>query len=342
MKTFLKKYKTWLITFSFLYLYLLFILVFPTSYSGITPYSLNDVSKNIIVENDTNINNETFYSISVISISRVTPLQKMILDSIDAGETYRRSEYYDVLSSSDISLQGQIDKEYSYFLSIINAYNQAKLINENINISYTFVGAKIYYIPKNITTSSKINIGDTISGVIADNVTYDSNNITTLDDVSAFVNLFTSNNLTLIKDGNYINIDQSNTNYKLAIRPIFNIITSPSILLPGLSSTTGGPSGGLLQTLYIYTKLLNIDLSSYKISGTGTITLLGNVGTIGGAKEKFICANKSNADIFFIPNSNYDDIESVKDKYTTSQVVVVSTFTEALTKLSKIVGVSLI
>ena len=79
-------------------------------------------------------------------------------------------------------------------------------------------------------------------------------------------------------------------------------------------NSEGGPSGGFMMSLALYDYLIDEDLSNgLTISGTGTIDIDGNVGTIGGVKYKLKGAVKKKSDIFFVPNGeNYE--EAIKEK----------------------------
>jgi PDZ domain-containing protein len=75
------------------------------------------------------------------------------------------------------------------------------------------------------------------------------------------------------------------------------------------SGDIGGPSAGLMFALSIINRLSPVDLThGYRIAGTGTIDPDGNVGPIGGVKQKVIGARVSGARYFFVPaNENYDE-----------------------------------
>ena len=70
-----------------------------------------------------------------------------------------------------------------------------------------------------------------------------------------------------------------------------------------------GPSGGLMQSLYVYEQLTNTNLTkNKKIVGTGTVDAYGNAGAIGGIYQKVITAYLTGADIFFVPVSSIDPL----------------------------------
>ncbi|MCK7486123.1 MAG: hypothetical protein MZU97_11690 [Bacillus subtilis] len=84
-------------------------------------------------------------------------------------------------------------------------------------------------------------------------------------------------------------------------------------LYENAASNIGGPSGGLLSTLYVYNQLVTEDITrGLKIAGTGTINYDGAAGYIGGVKQKILTAYFAGVDVFFIP---YLDPNYVYDNY---------------------------
>jgi len=100
----------------------------------------------------------------------------------------------------------------------------------------------------------------------------------------------------------------------------------------------GGPSAGLMFTLEIYNQLIDQDITKgYRIAGTGTINLEGNVGRIGGIHQKVVAAHEADADIFFAPNENGADksnykvaLSAAKDIGTEMKIVPVDHVQDAL------------
>ena len=103
------------------------------------------------------------------------------------------------------------------------------------------------------------------------------------------------------------------------------------------SSKEGGPSGGFMLSLAIYNRLVPDDLTKgRKIVGTGTIDENGNVGIIGGIKYKVIGANSGKADIFFVPEANYEEAINFKnEKGYDLNIVKVKTLTDAIDYLRR-------
>jgi PDZ domain-containing protein len=90
----------------------------------------------------------------------------------------------------------------------------------------------------------------------------------------------------------------------------------------------GGPSAGLMFTLTVYNDLTPGDLTGgRKIAGTGTISLDGSVGPIGGVKQKVFAAEGVGASYFLCPVENYADAVSVARNI---QVVKIATAAQAI------------
>ncbi|GIM47545.1 hypothetical protein DNHGIG_30940 [Collibacillus ludicampi] len=84
----------------------------------------------------------------------------------------------------------------------------------------------------------------------------------------------------------------------------------------------GGPSAGLMFALEIVSQLSPGDLTKgYKIAGTGTIDIDGNVGQIGGVEHKVVAADKKGAEIFFVPaDIAKGDDNAVKAEQTAKEI----------------------
>lgn len=99
----------------------------------------------------------------------------------------------------------------------------------------------------------------------------------------------------------------------------------------------GGPSGGQMFALGIIDKLTAGSLTGgAEVAGTGTITGTGDVGAIGGIRQKMYGALRAGADWFFAPVENCDEVVGhVPDGLS---VVAVDTLDDALAALEAIKG----
>jgi len=99
-----------------------------------------------------------------------------------------------------------------------------------------------------------------------------------------------------------------------------------------------GPSGGLMMALALYNSLVEEDITKGKrIIGTGTIDVSGNVGEIGGVRYKLIGAVKKKADVFLVPEGNYEEAVNVKnEKGYDIKLISVKTLEDAIEALKKL------
>ncbi len=97
----------------------------------------------------------------------------------------------------------------------------------------------------------------------------------------------------------------------------------------------GGPSAGLMFALGIVDKVTPGDMTGGKnFAGTGTIDAQGNVGPIGGIRQKLYSALVAEAPYFLAPRDNCDEI--VGNVPQGLQVFAVATMTEAVTAVSTV------
>lgn len=120
----------------------------------------------------------------------------------------------------------------------------------------------------------------------------------------------------------------------VAITSTFDLETNPDVSIRSKDSESG-PSGGLMMALSIYNSLVPEDITKgRKIIGTGTISKDGSVGEIGGVKYKLLGAMKKKADIFLVPEENYDEAVNVKNEEDSEiRIISVKTLKEAIDKL---------
>ncbi|MDQ1515462.1 MAG: Lon-like protease [Actinomycetota bacterium] len=94
-----------------------------------------------------------------------------------------------------------------------------------------------------------------------------------------------------------------------------------------------GPSAGLMMALTVYELAGGVDLAQGRtIAGTGTIDLAGNVGPVGGVREKVAAARAAKASVFVVPA---DEAREANDAAGDALAVKpVRTFAEAVDALS--------
>ena len=93
----------------------------------------------------------------------------------------------------------------------------------------------------------------------------------------------------------------------------------------------GGPSAGLAFALDIIDELGDDIDRGRKIVATGELALDGEVLPIGGVKQKAIGAREAGADIFLVPDGNFEDARKATDDL---EIIPVSNIQEALSVLA--------
>ena len=121
--------------------------------------------------------------------------------------------------------------------------------------------------------------------------------------------------------------------------PVFGILVSSAYDFPFEVTiqlqNVGGPSAGMMFALGIIDKLTPESLTGGQfVAGTGTISATGEVGAIGGIRQKMWGALDSGADYFLAPAANCDEVTGfVPDGLT---VFAVETLDDALAALEAI------
>ena len=97
----------------------------------------------------------------------------------------------------------------------------------------------------------------------------------------------------------------------------------------------GGPSAGMIFALDIAQRLEGKNYAgTTPVAGTGTIDLSGNVGAIGGIKQKMLGAKDEGYKVFLAPAANCADVVGNEPKGMT--VIPVSTLSEARTAMQRV------
>lgn len=97
----------------------------------------------------------------------------------------------------------------------------------------------------------------------------------------------------------------------------------------------GGPSAGLVFALYSLDLLTEGDLTDgHRIAATGTIAGDGQVGAIGGIKQKVVITSQQGAELFLVPADNYKAAKAkAKALGTSMKVVSVATLQQAMDEI---------
>lgn len=319
---------------SFLF-YLVFIatMIYPLPYYIYTGGGTINVEDKIKVE-EANTTSGSFNMCYVEQINATIPtyLLSKVFNSWDlvSKEEVTLNQEEDI---QDIYKRDKIYLDEANQNAILVAYRKA---SKKVNIKDTH--QYVIYIDENSKTNLKI--GDDI-------VEISGNKIKNIEDVIGILEKYNVGDKLLVKVRNnkkiidkYATVIEKDGKKMIgiAITTIYDYSTDPEIEF-SFSNTESGPSGGLMVTLAIYNKLVDVDISKgLKIAGTGTIDSNGMVGSVGGIKYKLKGAVSEKADIFLVPNGeNYEESIMLQKKYNYDiKIIGVDSFDDALTELKKI------
>ena len=271
----------------------------------------------------------SFHTTSVFVIDEITLLQKLIGDLDYRIEVEPFPDYYNQIDIDDIEVLGYLQKDESIQNSLIVAAR-----NSNILIEYeTF---PTVYLTFNYLEEDTLELGDKIITVNGNTEFRAGVDEAECGSLVEFVIEREDETLTFMLE--------KKVKYDCGIGIYvknFTEIISTDLVYEIIETNTGGSSGGLMQSLYIYNRLTQNDITSgLKVAGTGTINIDGDVGAIGGIEQKILTSHYNGMDIFFVPhlsdseNDNYIKALTIYNKLDTDMILVpVSSFEEALNYL---------
>lgn len=319
MKKFLSDHIKKIVMFSFAYIYALLVLVTPTHYAVTMPGGVTNLQETFDIEGVSS--DDHFYSVHVYGQDPITIFQYYLLKNNEQASIEEISQRQADTSLLETFKQGQISKESSYKTSIIKAYELAAIEDDSISIEYQYHGLIIYDFPRRI---HDIDIGDVVIAVdgqpLNDLDFSDSKDLAYQSDVTYTIESSDGDSYTY-----HYTYEEGDVLFWFF--PSYEIDDAiPSFDYESLH-LIGGSSGGLMQTLNIYVSLVSLNLKDIKIAGTGTIEMTGEVGRIGGIKQKIITANDYEMDVFFIPRSHVEEIENLTFSF---ELVPVENINEAI------------
>jgi len=296
------------------YLLFLFLLFYPIQYSVTAPGGLTDVDLLIEIDEEwVQPISGSFSTTYVIAIPRMTFFQFIVGYFSPQADIYQLAGDNLNYSNEEIIQISYLDKATSVQASVIVAYQAAKLVNPEIEIGViekVLVFGKATY----LSHYQDIAFGDEFVSMQGDNGL-----VTQFEQIGPNSALTNAYDFTFLReDGTQYTVtltkDPTQNRFGLTLKRYYLVDmeqTTPAFVEK--PSLIGGPSGGLLQALFIYSKLVPGDITKgLNIAGTGTIEYNGNAGYIGGVKQKIITAYYRGADLFFIP---YLDANYAYDNY---------------------------
>jgi len=328
----LNKFKWFYIVSFIVFGAILTISIWPVEYSLIAPAVNDNIEDVIVVESEYN-HKGTFHTTSVISLNEISYLQYFLGTRMKTVSINELPDYYSNVDPKDIKVMSSLNKDDSIQTSLIVGINEA-------DVTIDFTSYITVFLTYNHMSEDSFVVGDYIVKVNG------SENI--IDEIVA-VECNETASFDIIRDGEAMTVTASRN--EIDDSCTFGIyIKTYSEILETIAdyeiheTSTGGSSGGLMQSLYVYNQLTAFDYSNgLKIGGTGTIDVEGRVGSIGGIREKIITAISNDIDIFFVPHLSDNDTDNyikaleTYNEFDTDMILVgVETFEEAITYLSEV------
>lgn len=329
IKEFIKKNYMYLL----LYLVLFTTLTYPLPYYIYTGGGIMDVDGKIYVDKETK--SKGSYNLCYVSEIIATIPTYLLSYVIDGWDLIPKKEISltEKETREDILKRDQIDLESANQNAILTAFTKA-------NMPYQITDTHHYIIYIDEESNTNLKIGDDIVAIegIKVNTITDVTDILKNKKIGEKVSITVNSNNKEKEKYAVVRDEKNRKIIGIIFETIYDYQTVPKVEFK-FSNSESGPSGGLMLTLALYDKLVDIDITKgYKISGTGTIDKDGNVGEIGGVKYKLRGAVKAKSDIFLVPNgSNYEECMKLMKKYNYDiKIIGVDTFDDAISKLMEL------
>ena len=318
IKQTIKENKYYILTF----IILLFIFNFELPYSVEMPGGFISLNNRIKITDEASETGE--FGMAYVSVTKGT-IPSLIISYFNTN--------WDMVKNEDITLENETLAESNLRSKL---YQNESVANAEY-VAYTSANKDITVNKTNLyvgyvnNTDSILKTNDLITKV-------NGVEVNSLSDILEYEQTDNNTiNVDIIRNNKEMNLDVPLMVYEdhkimgVMIVPNYDLTTNPNIIFKEQNNESG-PSGGLMMALTIYDKLTGEDLTKGdKIIGTGTISMDGTVGEIGGVKYKLIGAVNKNAKIFLCPSANYDEaVELANKKNYNIDIVKVDTFKDAV------------
>nr|WP_280521223.1 SepM family pheromone-processing serine protease [Paenibacillus mangrovi] len=290
---------------------LLIVLMIPMPYYLYQPGDVEPLSPVVTVENGGKSEKGNFYLTTVTTI-KTTHLYYLIYGWLAPNTQIRKEQ----------SVSGNLSQdEYDFLLKHMMTTSQQNAIVAGLRAAGEVVpvqnkGVFVTNVLPVSKAKGKIAVGDIITEIDGKEMTKSADVITYLSAKKAGDTV----NIGFIHEGKRqqgtfeLTVINDQGKVGLGIQPEDEYVIYPPRQVKIETSHIGGPSAGLMFSLEILNQVLPEDLTKgYQIAGTGTIDQEGNVGQIGGIRDKIVAAHEGKVDIFFCPADVKSDDSNTKD-----------------------------
>lgn len=239
----------------------------------------------------------------------------------------------DLVRKQAVRREGETDEEYrNRVLQQMGDSNFRSIAVALDHLGYDMVPTEVVVndILEQVPAAALLELGDTIVSVVG--VT-----IATLGDVAPALEGYEVGDvvdITVERDGERVDLE-----VELAERegepgvPMIGIVlgelSEPPFPISIEAGDVGGPSAGMMHTIAIIDALTEGELTQgHIVAGTGTIDLDGQVGSIGGIRQKVVGAEAAGAEYILVPEGNYESALTAERE--SIEIVPVATLGEAI------------
>lgn len=239
----------------------------------------------------------------------------------------------DLVRKQAVRREGESDEEYrNRVLQQMDDSNYRSVAVALRHLGYELVPTEVVVndFVEDVPAASVLELGDSIEEI-------DGTPISSVSDIrSVLEGLEVGDTLemTISRDG-----EEATVTVELAERddepgaPMIGVmlgeLTEPPFPVAIEAGDVGGPSAGMMHTLAIIDTLTEGELTGGNvIAGTGTISLDGSVGSIGGIRQKVVAAEAAGADYILVPEGNYESALTAERK--SIEIVPVATIDDAI------------
>ena len=280
------------------------------------PGGLIAIEERIILDESFEVTGE-LSSVFIYSMDEHTLLLRAMAQGVPGVQVIDQAPAAIDLPGRELNLRGELLYETSITASLIQAFQAA-----NMTILTEFIGLLVVF----NYNDSEIRIGEVLTMV-------DDIPITSL---SMFVDYIEDKETIKLNEG-FVISRRDDGFFGMTVMEQ-SVILETQVGYTIISQNIQGGSGGLMQTLSLYNRLVEADITKgYRIAGTGTMSVNGTVGPIGGIRQKVIAAAREGIDVFFVPTQDYElALAELNQLRTSMQLIGVSTFTEAIEALENL------
>lgn len=242
----------------------------------------------------------------------------------------------DLVRKQAVRREGETDEEYrNRVLQQMDDSNYRSIAVALTHLGYELVPTEVVIneLVEEAPAADVLQLGDTVLAV-------NGRDVDSVDDFAPALDgreVGDTIDMTVNREGSVVDLE-----VELAERedepgvPMIGIVlgelTEPPFPIEIRAGDVGGPSAGMMHTIAIVDALTEGELTQGRvIAGTGTIDLDGNVGSIGGIRQKVVAAEAAGAEYILVPEANYESaLTAERDDI---EIVSVATVDEAISFL---------